>query len=784
MTFEENKWLSQNAESIVIPFGYSTPPDAYINEEGRYVGVLVDFRNEIEKNLGKKFKTQYVSTWSELVQFSETGNNYIIVGIAWTLEREKYLNFTKPFIKIPYVIITRKDSDISSMQDLQNKNICIARQYAIKDYLNRNFPELKPVEVEDDLSGLRAVSSGTFDAMIISQLYSSFITEEEGFTNLKIAGESGYINRLAAAVSKKDSELYTIVNKAVNQISASKQKELYRKWIYNAPGNISLKIVYAILVLSGVTLFTILIMWLWLTNLRKQVEKSTRIIRHNEKRYRALIENSTDAIYILHKGKFVLTNKKFETLFGYNHEELQHPDFDFLQLIAPEHREYIKVEYKNMTENRSVPFNYEYTGLTKDNKRIHLEVSVNPIELENDIATQGLIHDITERKNKEIELLKAKEKAEESDRLKSAFLANMSHEIRTPMNGILGFADLLKSQKYTSEQQAGFIDIIKKSGERMLATINNIIDISKIESGVETVQISQISIGEIINELYHFFLPEATQRGLEIEINEPEDKSNDFFLSDGYKLNAILTNLIKNALKFTIRGKISIGYSISDTTLEFYVSDTGLGIPVDKQASIFNYFVQANNSTSRGYEGSGLGLSISKGYVELLNGEIRMESIPGKGTSFYVNIPLNQHKKSDENIEVYPDRRKMLPDNLKIIVAEDDKTSADYLGLILKGISSAVLFARNGIEAIELIRANPDTHIILMDIKMPEISGLEATRVIRKFNQKVFIIAQTAFAKDGQQQKTIKAGCNAFILKPIDKNKLMDIIAGRFETTG
>ncbi|MCY1722205.1 transporter substrate-binding domain-containing protein [Prolixibacteraceae bacterium Z1-6] len=783
LTAEEKQWLTENAENIVIPFGYSAPPDAYLNEEGKYVGLLVDFTHEIEKNLYTSFKTKHVSTWSQLIQYSENAENYILVGIAWTEERDKYLNFTKSFITIPYVIITQKNSDIDSMEDLKNKKLCITQHYAVKDYLKSNYPEIHPIEVIDDLSGLRAISSGTYDAMIISQLYSSFLTEKEGISNLKIAGESGYINRLGAAVSKKNPILYTIVNKATDEISASRQKEIYRKWIYNTPENISMKIVYAILILSGITLFTVLIMWLWLTNLRKQVEKATKIIRHNETLYRTLIENSTDAIYILHEGKFIMTNKKFETLFGYKNEELQQPNFDFLQLIAPEHRDFILERGEAIRENKVVPRNYEFTGLTKKMKKLYLEVSTSFIDLDDGIATQGIVHDITDRKNKEKELLQAKERAEESDRLKSAFLANMSHEIRTPMNGILGFADLLKSNKYNKTEQLSFIDIIQKSGERMLSTINNIIDISKIESGVEIIQTAEVSISQIINELYNFFLPEAQQRGLKLILNAPVNNANMVFLSDGYKLTSILTNLIKNALKFTPEGSITIGYSISGNVLNFYVSDTGMGIPADKQASVFNYFVQADNTTTRGYEGSGLGLSISKGYVELLKGEIRMESVPGKGTSFFVIMPIvlingkeigSAHTTSKEN--------KTPPPNLKIIIAEDDKTSADYLAFILEEVSGTVLFAKNGLETIDLIKANPDTHLILMDMKMPEMSGLKATRLIREFNQDVIIVGQTAYAKNGYRQKTISAGCNDFMLKPIDKNKLLNIIAKRCET--
>lgn len=779
-TSEEKKWLKDNAENIVIPFGYSAPPDAFYNENNQYTGLLVDFSMELEKTLNTDFQTKQIDTWGKLLDFAEQSENYIIVGVARTAEREKYLRFTNSFLKIPYVIVTRKDAEIGNMNDLRNTSFCITKDYAVKDFLKLHHPELNAHEVDSDLDGLRAVSSGTYDAMIIGQINSTFLIEEEGLFNLKIAGESSYINRMAVAVSIKNPKLYEIVDKAVDQIPVSRQKEIYRKWIYNVPLNISMKIVYAVLILSGITLFTILIMWLWLTNLRKQVDKTTTIIRNNEKRYRSLIENSTDAIYILHRGKFMLVNKKLEDLFGYSQNELLHADFDFLTMVAPEFRDKINKYHQNILEYSKTSQNIEFTGITKTNKRLYLEVSVSFIELEDGLAIQGIIHDITERKNKELELIKAKQQAEESDHLKSAFLANMSHEIRTPMNGILGFADLLKSQKYSTEEQLGFINIIQKSGERMLSTINSIIDISKIESGVETVHIDQVNIKQIMDDWYRFFLPEAEKKGLDFVLELPKNSNNHFFSTDNYKVNSIINNLIKNALKFTKKGKITFGYSFTENGLEIFVRDTGMGIPENKQKSIFNYFVQADISTTRGYEGSGLGLSITKGYVEMLKGTISMKSAVGEGTSFWVQLPVTQ-KPELETTHVKEQANAKIPSGkLKIIIAEDDNISATYLSLLVKEIASTILFASNGNDTIELIKSNPDTNVILMDMKMPGISGLEATRLIREINQDVFIIAQTAFAKDGYRIKTIEAGCNDFLLKPINKDELISILAEQF----
>ncbi len=377
------------------------------------------------------------------------------------------------------------------------------------------------------------------------------------------------------------------------------------------------------------------------------------------------------------------------------------------------------------------------------------------------------------------ELEKQKLKAEESDRMKSAFLANMSHEIRTPMNGIIGFTELLKSHDYSKDEQKNFIEIIQQSGDRMLTTINNIIDISKIDSGLESIHINETNIEKIIGELYSFFELEANRKGIKLFIEKKEVNTDRTFYTDDYKLNSLLTNLIKNALKFTLKGYVKMGYSITDNMFSFYVSDTGIGIEAEKQKLIFNHFVQADSSISSRFEGSGLGLSICYEYVKMLNGEIRLESEINKGSTFFVTIPnhIQTDSPKPKPVETLKNGTPLIPAGLKIIIAEDDKTSFFYLKNILKEFSVEIFHATTGFEAIELLKNNPDTAVILMDSKMPELDGMEAVKRIREFDQKIFIIAQTAYVHDDYKAKTIAAGCNEYIEKPVNKNKLINLIS-------
>ncbi len=507
-------------------------------------------------------------------------------------------------------------------------------------------------------------------------------------------------------------------------------------------------------------------------------EKAEQDLLESEAKYRSLIEKSNDAIYLIYERKFEIINARFEQMFGYSFSEVNQPGFDFIKLVAPESREYVEDSLGKIANGEKMEVLYEFTAIDKNGVKKEVETSVSYIDFKKGKAVQGVIRDISERKKLIADLIEAKEKAEESDKLKTAFLTNISHEIRTPMNGIMGFTELLKQPGLTGEEQQEFIGIIQKSGNRMLETISNLVDISKIETGQVIIQNSEINIPKQLEYLHSFFKPQADEKGLQLILNCNLPAEYAVVKTDIQKLDSIFNNLINNAIKFTDKGKIIIGCGHEKNRLVFYIQDAGIGIPEARREAIFNRFVQAEISYTRDFEGSGLGLPIAKSYIEMLGGTIWLESEEEKGSTFYFTLPFQTEDNLMQKNELQssPEEPKRMNKKMKILVAEDDGTSYLYIETLLEEYNYEIIRSKTGSETIELCKNNPDIDIILMDIKMPEIDGYEATRKIRQFNPGIIIIAQTAYALEGDRQKAIDAGCNDYIPKPIRKDELLNMI--------
>ncbi len=479
----------------------------------------------------------------------------------------------------------------------------------------------------------------------------------------------------------------------------------------------------------------------------------------------------------------IYVSSQCEEVTGYSPEELIGNKFvSFNDIILKDYQEYLRKKWDLVILTRGV-LKEEYQIVTKSGAIRWVTEYGKAVYDENNrtVYLAGYIMDITEiKQSQEAMISKAKEleeekaKAEDSDKLKSAFLANLSHEIRTPMNTILGFAQMIKDPELTEKQRNYFIDIIFNSGCHLLSIINDIIEISKIETNLVNPNYSAFDLDILLKNIYEeakVIVPKEKQ--IELIYVSPKKRAG-IIESDAVKLKQILTNLITNAIKFTDKGCVKFGYNLNNC-IEFFVEDTGMGIDPEYHKLIFERYKQVD-STKQKRGGSGLGLAISKAYTEMLGGTIHVKSELGKGSVFMFTISYkpadNLFADNKQQIEVSEEE----PEYKTMLVAEDDDTNFLYISTLLAKSKNQVIRACNGQEAIELVSKYKNINLVLMDIKMPVMDGFEALKRIRTISPQLPVIAQTAYALPEDERKICKAGFDGYITKPIIKEKLIETI--------
>jgi PAS domain S-box-containing protein len=505
---------------------------------------------------------------------------------------------------------------------------------------------------------------------------------------------------------------------------------------------------------------------------RKTVEEA---LSRSQKEFQNYFESGAVGMSVTDSAcKWIQVNQKLCTIIGYSKDELIGQEWT--RFTHPDDLKMNMELFQKVLDGKINSYELDKRFLCKDGRVVFVTVSV-VCERNPDGSFHHLIAsyiDITERKHFEEELVNARDKAEESDRLKTAFLHNISHEIRTPMNAIMGFATLLEIDSDAATRKS-YIDVISQSSNHLLSIISDIVDISNIEAALVKTSKEEFNLNAIFKAVYDQHIQKAKEKKIDLAFETGLANPEANILTDKTKLIQILSNLISNAIKFTQQGSIKFSYRPKQAMLEFTVSDTGIGIPKEQQPKIFDRFYQVHNQASRTYEGTGLGLAISKAYVELLGGTLKVVSAPGSGSSFIFTLPFE--KKEDKSISLSQETVKhkfFFKVKKKILVAEDVESNFQLIKYFLTGTNAEVVRAVNGQEAVDLCLSDKDIDLVLMDIKMPVMDGYTATRTLRENNISIPIIAQTAYADDKNQ--AMRSGCTGFISKPFDKFDLLQAI--------
>ncbi|MGQ8337254.1 ATP-binding protein [Sunxiuqinia sp. A32] len=702
---DQYNWLNEHKDNLKYAPNPSWPPGDFIDDDGIHKGIVADYIKIFEEELDVKFKRVFYKNWNEIYTGLLDGEVDFVGAMQATEERYEHFVFTDVFLKVPLVILVRDDfADNLSTEEILQMKLASVKGYITQDYVKNTFHKNNITEYDDDLTALIQTSLGNSDGTIIDLMSASYLVQKYGISNLSIGKELDFIWHLSFAFRKEYAELAQIINSVLSTISEDEKQKIFNKWVNInriAAPNFFKKYTKYILILAVVFATILLLFYNYTIILKKQVKKRTEelnkelnekkiaisLSKKNEARLESLFEISrrtTNTIeellnYTLDEA-VKLTESKLVILFKYDVESesfnlLSHRMHDNdKQLEWAVNNSYklddlgicsdiiikkqafqidnclqcISEDYTNCPFSR---FKLSHTLIipVKDDEQLEAllflankETEYDPGDAKQLVLLMSSVWKLLNKQKWQEELIIAKAKAEESDKLKSSFLANLSHEIRTPMNGILGFTELLKEPELSSEQRDSYIKIIHKSSHYLLSVIKDIIEISKIDSGLIKPNFTKFKVKELITDIYeNIVITLPNDKNIKLDIIPSDINSDTTIKTDETKLRQIIENLISNAIKFTEQGTVGISYSIiNQKELLFHVTDTGIGIDKKYHRVIFDRFRQGEKTISIKKGGSGLGLAISKAYIEMLGGEIKLVSKLGIGSTFSFSIPI------------------------------------------------------------------------------------------------------------------------------------------------
>ncbi len=787
LTMEERQYLQQ-----LGPVSMSVDPDwlpfEELDKEGNYRGIAADLIALLGERLGITFKIVPTANWDETLEYSRAGMCMIIPFLNQTPDREQWLLFSDPLYSDPNVLITRNEHPyIADLGSLSNITMVLPEGTSVEENLRLRLPNLHIITVATENDVFRMIENGEATMTVRPLTASAYTIRKNGLFNLKISGQlPDLTNHLRIGITRDEPMLRDILNKGIATISAADREEIVNRHVYvrfETPADYRLFVAIAtFLLILAIFSYAGTYRLRYLNRALNESERSKSVLLANLQgmAYRCQ-PNSHDSMDFISNGCIKLT--------GYQPAEL-YPDssISFADIIHPDDRERVCNEWSAaVAEDRPIQIEYRIVNRDGSIKWVLERGVIIHANNSSTVTREGLIIDITKRKHFEQE-------AQAANQAKSDFLANMSHEIRTPMNGVIGMAGLLLESDLDREQRR-YAETIQSSGRTLLHLINDILDLSKIEAGKINLFVEQFDLREMVCGALGALPPHDRCVELSCTINSGTPL---ILKGDQARIRQVLINLVDNALKFTRNGSVAVeieSKEAADTsgtaeTLQFSITDTGPGIAQSDIPKLFSKFTQLDPSPTRVIGGSGLGLAISKQLVEIMHGQIGVESTLGTGSRFWFSIPL-EIITPERTTEPYtlpleptatpqPQPASGIHAHRRVLLVEDNTVNQEVALRILSRTNLQATAAANGEEAIHMLQQS-DFDIVLMDIQMPVMDGIEATRRIRSGNSGVRnpdipIIAMTAHALQGDREKFLAEGMTAYVVKPIDRKELIRII--------
>jgi len=781
LTSEEQAWLTQHPVLRVGAASAWAPID-FIDPEGNHRGMAADYLTLLTDRLGLRYEVATNLTWSEVLASAREGRLDVISAVGESEEWNSFLQVTREIIRSPQVIFTRDDAPLAGdLGALVGRKTAVVKEQFMEGILRSEHPEVELVPVTTPLQGLELVSRGEAFAFVGNLTTATYVAQQAGLMNLKVAAHSGYIHRIHIGVRNDWPELATLFDKAIANLSQDERQAVTRRWtlLDYIP-----KIDYTLLWQIGGVALLIIAFVLW-RNLTLRREMRRRLVA--EERNRLLLTSTSEGIFgVDTDGVVTFVNEAAARMLGFAQTELL--DQSIHPLI---HHSYADgssypVERcpmaKAFTEGRDSRISDEVLW-RKDGSKFDVEYTSVPMQKDGEILGAVVVfHDITQRKEAEVALRDAKQVAEDATKAKSDFLANMSHEIRTPMNAIIGMSHLCLKTDLDSRQQ-NYLEKVHRSAEALLRIINDILDFSKIEAGRLSMESIDFSLEEVLDNVASLISFRAEDKGLELLLATDSTAPMDL-VGDPLRLGQILINLAGNAVKFTEKGEIVVTTKLleqkdDEVRLEFAVSDTGIGLTPEQQARLFQSFSQADSSTTRKYGGTGLGLAISRRLVDMMDGEIWVESEPGQGSTFKFTSRFGRQSKPIKKPRpIAEDLR-----GSRVLVVDDNATARAILQDMLSSFGLEVGLAPSGEEALEEVamaqKLSRAYRVVLLDWKMPGINGVQTAQRIRQqlgSGELPAMILVTAYGRDEVIEEARRAGLAGVLMKPVNASLLLDTL--------
>jgi PAS domain S-box-containing protein len=770
-------------------------PAIFKDEDGVIKGFYVDALADIAQKENIRFEYVY-GTWNEGLTRIKSGEIDLLTSVAFTPERAGFLDYSNKSLQTVWgELYTSLDSEINGIRAVQGKKIAVVEEdfnaWYFKELLKKFHVTCEFVEMAGFNEIFKAVAAKKVDAGVVNSTFGAAKQSEYGLRSTGIVFNPFDI--YFAVAKGKNQAILTLLDDYLSKWrkeANSPYDKAQQKWSHGSAGTTKVTppwLLNSVIALGGV----IIIALAFIVLLRKQIQRATAdileskaVLLESEAKFRSYIDNSPDGIFVIDEnGRCLEVNPAATAITGYSREELL--KMSFFDLTPPESMGMARHHLHALQENDCAGSEFEF--LNKNGKRCWW--SIDAVKLS---ATRylGFTKDITKRRRTEEQLYQAMSAAEAANTAKSRFLANMSHEIRTPMNSIIGLIELMLGTELTREQRE-YADLIKLSGRNLEQLISDILDLAKIEALKIELENRDFDLQAEITGTIKLFSLAAQDKGLTLSLLIDSDVPL-LLQGDVQRLCQILNNILGNAIKFTANGSVLLhirkdAEDAEQAILRFMVTDTGIGVAADKMEKIFEPFTQADNSTTRQYGGTGLGLTIARQLAELMGGAIGVESVEGKGTTFWFTAVLSKQNPLlpapipllDEMTKTFS-KLQGSPSNIRILLAEDDPINQQMTKIFLTKSGYHVDVANNGREVLKLLEEK-DYALVLMDCMMPGLSGLEATTIIRNpgsavRNHAIPVIALTANAMQEDRNNCLTAGMDDYLAKPIEVTKVLAVL--------